>query len=111
MSRIEKRKQGRFSIDRQLQGQLFIRTTEGRYLVIAVNDISTAGVSVVIENRVAARSKIAVEYSDPSVKLEVHGIATWCSPQSGDDVGKTGGYDLGVELFSPLFFYSLVHHP
>jgi hypothetical protein len=112
MTKAEKRKQGRFSIHTQPEGKIFLRTANERFPVRAVKDISNAGVSVFLDKGIPVRSQVAVEYSDQKIKLEVHGLVSWCTPKMGeeDSQARSNGHVVGVELLSPLLFFSLVHH-
>ena len=110
MNRVEQRNVERFPISLQPDGQVVLRTPETRFQINEIKDISNSGISFYLNQSVAVSSKVAIEYADPKVKIEVYGRVAWCIPRPADsyDVQKGAMFVMGVELLSPMMLYAVL---
>ena len=106
MTRIEQREHERFPLDRQPDAELFLRTATAHHPIRVVRDVSNSGIRVVVEQNLSVAERVAIEYCDPKLKLEVNGIVAWCAPR--EEAAAPGDYDVGIELFSPMMLAAVL---
>ena len=107
MFREEKRKQERYSFKRPPGGTLFLVREDGaRLSVVEINDISNSGVSLRMDQALAAAMPVTVEYADAVVCVQVRGTVTWCSHVG--ELPTAENFVIGIELASPMLFMSMV---
>jgi hypothetical protein len=109
IDRVELRKEQRHEPIRRPRGAVTLKTASGDQSVHEVKNISRSGISVHVEHAVAAAAKVAVEYADPAIRLQVNGTVAWCLQRqaSAPAHSASGGYDLGIELASPMLFRAI----
>jgi len=110
MTGIEKRKNERYPLNRQLDGRLFLRTGPVRHLVKNIRDISSSGISVTLEHDYSKMTDVKVEYLSESGKIEVFGKVVWCAPDTSEsnNHGEMNLYILGIELLSSMLLVSVL---
>lgn len=86
-----------------------LKTASGDQSVHEVKNISRSGISVHIEHGVPAATRVAVEYADTAIRLQVNGTVAWCQQRQATAPAHSdsGGYDLGIELASPMLFRAI----
>jgi hypothetical protein len=86
-----------------------LHTPTAEFSIKVINDISSSGIRIYLDTRLAPRLPVAVEYVEPSLKLKVNGIVAWCatrlpSPNDGDDRGL---FIIGIQLLSPMLLMAM----
>jgi hypothetical protein len=106
----DQRRQERFRIDRQPDGELHLRVGDSRHAVRGVRDVSGSGISIFLDVDLAVPAPVAIEYAEPNLKLEVFGTVVWCEPRGGRaDVARAdSGYVSGIALLSPMLLAALL---
>lgn len=109
MTVVEHRKHHRYPLVRQPVGGFRLLTPATAYPIDVIKDISSSGIRVYLDTCLAERLQIAVEYVEPSLKLELYGMVAWCAAQEEDsDAIKTyGRYVVGIHLFSPVLLMAM----
>jgi hypothetical protein len=110
MTRIEQRRLDRYPLQRQPDGKLRLRTADGRHAIVEIRDISDFGISFYLEDSLDVSAKVAIEYADPKLKLEVYGRVAWCAarPVGAEEDPPSRGFVLGVELISPMMLFAVL---
>jgi hypothetical protein len=110
MRQPEQRTIERYHLDRQPDADLILRTPGARYAIEFIKDISNAGISFYLNQNVDVSAKVAIEYADAKVKLEVYGRIAWTKtlPESDDASRRKGNYLIGVELISPMMLFAVL---
>ena len=108
MTIVEQRTHTRYALLRQPVGEFRLHTPTAAYPIKVINDISGSGMRVYLETSLASRLRVAVEYLEPSLKLEVNGIVAWCAtrlrPTDEDDRGR---FIIGIQLLSPMLLMAM----
>ncbi len=107
MSGREQRRHERYEVGNELAADIHLRTAgDARHPIRAVRDISSSGVSLFLDTEIAPADKVAIEFDDAGVRMEVYGTVAWCSAsESVPAVGEARGpFVAGIELMSPLLF-------
>jgi hypothetical protein len=103
MTIVEQRTHTRYALLRQPVGEFRLHTPTAAYPIKVINDISSSGMRIYFD-----RLRVAVEYLEPSLKLEVNGIVAWCAtrlrPTEDDDRGR---YIIGIQLLSPMLLMAM----
>ncbi|MEI8169959.1 MAG: PilZ domain-containing protein [Rhodoferax sp.] len=110
MIKIEQRNLERFPIELQPDGVVVLRTTDARHPIHVIRDISNSGISFYLSHSVVESSRVAIEYADPKVKIEVYGRVAWCKPRTEgtqEDLDKAM-FVMGVELLSPMMLFAML---
>jgi hypothetical protein len=109
MTVLEQRKHPRHELARQALGKYRLLTPAAAYPITAIRDISSSGIRVFLDARLAERLDVVVEYTEPTLKLEIQGRVAWCAEQAPGAATIRGAdcYVLGIELFSPFLFMSM----
>jgi hypothetical protein len=109
MTAVEQRKQPRHVLGRQASGKFRLLTPDAQYPVTAIRDISGSGIRVFLDACLEERLDVVVEYTELTLKLEMHGRVAWCAEQTHgtETVNGDGRYVVGIELFSPFLFMSM----
>lgn len=105
----DQRSQERFSLLRQPDAPLYVRTGWSRNVAMAIKDVSNGGVSLYLERELPIASRVCIEYSAPNLTLNVNGVVAWCRERDEHDIDALVGgaaYILGIELFSPMMLLS-----
>ena len=98
----EQRLESRLSLDHQPTGRLTLCTAYERLDPRTVRDVSTKGISMEIDRPVAQHTAIEIEYEEGSIDIRVNGRVAWVKPNTAPGLDTvTGGYVVGIELFSP----------
>jgi hypothetical protein len=114
MADFNNRREVRYPLEHQPTGQLFLRSPTGRFQIKEIRDISSGGISTYLDRAVPASAKVAIEYADGKVRVEVNGTVAWCSER---EEGKThqeqriDRFVLGIQLLSPLMLYMMLNLP
>ncbi len=110
MTRIEQRRPDRYPLERQPDGKLNLRTPDARHAIAEIRDISDFGISFYLEHSVDESAKVAIEYADPKMKLEVYGRVAWCAarPVAEGEGPAANGFVLGVELITPMMLFAVL---
>lgn len=105
----EQRRHPRHELARQAVGKFRLLTPSSAYPIAAIRDISSSGVRVFLDAQLAEHLDIVVEYTEPTLKLEMQGCVAWCTKQAEDVEAIQGAarYVVGIELFSPFLFMSM----
>jgi hypothetical protein len=109
MTIVEHRKHHRYPLVRRAVGGFRLLTPSAAYPIDVIKDISSSGIRVYLNTCLAERMQIAVEYVEPTLKLELNGMVAWCAAQEEEtDAIKTyGRYVVGIQLFSPVLLMSM----
>jgi hypothetical protein len=109
MTVVEQRKHPRNVVARQAPGKFRLLTAEAAYPIAVIRDISGSGIRVILDAGLTERLAVVVEYTEPTLKLEMQGRVAWCAEQAeGTETIKSAGrYVVGIELFSPFLFMSM----
>ncbi len=109
MAVVEHRKHPRQMLGRQAPGIFRLLTPAAAYPIAAIRDISGSGIRVFIDASVTERQEVVVEYTESTLKLEMHGRVAWCTEQAGgtETINSAGRYVAGIQLFSPFLFMSM----
>jgi hypothetical protein len=106
---VEQRKQPRHELARQALGKFRLLTPAAAYPITAIRDISSSGIRLFLDARLTERLDVVVEYTEPTLKLEMQGRVAWCAEQAlgAEAIKGADRYVLGIELFSPFLFMSM----
>jgi hypothetical protein len=109
MTVVEQRKHRRHPLLHQPVGDFQLRTSTATYPIKVINDISSSGIRFYLDTSLAPRMQVAVEYAEPSLKLEVNGLVAWCATRvhGTDDGDLRGRYIIGVQLLSPMLLMAM----
>jgi hypothetical protein len=109
MSQIELRKEERRPFVRRPNGLLLLKTFSATYPINEIRDISNSGISVHLEESIAAPSEVTIEYVAGEIKVQVKGMVAWCMPRPApaDQSADAGGFTLGIELLSPMLLLAI----
>ena len=109
MTVVEHRKHHRHPLARQPVGGFRLLTPAAAYPIDVIKDISSSGIRVYLNTCLAERLQIAVEYVEPSLKLELYGLVAWCAAQeeNSDAIKTYGRYVVGIQLFSPVLLMTM----
>jgi hypothetical protein len=110
MSVIEKRKHERIKLTRQPKGSLMLRVGDQEYPVAQVQDISSYGINVMVEDAIANRTRVTVKYVDDALNLDVYGVIAWNAKREAG-AGTPAGNIMGIELFSPTLLTAVLGAP
>jgi hypothetical protein len=114
MAEVNNRKEERYPLEHQPTGQLFLRSSAGRFQIKEIRDISSGGMSIYLSRAVSAPSKVAIEYADGKAQVEVYGTLVWCAERNEGKTHQEQRIDrfvLGIQLLSPLMLYMMLHLP
>lgn len=110
----DQRKQGRYELGRVLAGELDLRCGDERFRIQAINDISSSGISVFVDQAIAVPRQVVIEYFAAGARFEVNGNVVWCAQSdtmpSLRDKAIHGRYLMGLELLSPLLLMTFLQH-
>ena len=86
-----------------------MQTPTGKYPIEVINDISSSGIQIYLDVSLTALLQVAVEYVEPSLKVEVNGIVAWCAARvhGTDDVESPGRFIIGIQLLSPMLLMAM----
>ena len=109
MTVVEQRKHPRHELARQTRGKYRLLTPAAAFPITAIRDISNSGIRVFLDTGLTERLDVVVEYTEPTLKLEIQGRVAWCAEQAPGAATIRGAdrYVLGIELFSPFLFMSM----
>jgi hypothetical protein len=109
MTIIEQRKHPRYPLVRQPVGEFRLQTPTATYPIEVINDISSSGIRIYLDIKLTERLQVAVEYIEPSLKLEVNGTVAWCAPRMRrvDDDDSPGRFVIGIQLLSPMLLMAM----
>ncbi len=109
MTVVEQRKHPRHELARQALGKYRLLTPAAAYPITAIRDISSSGIRVFLDAPLTARLDVVVEYTEPTLKLEMQGRIAWCAEKApgAETIKAADRYVLGIELFSPFLFMSM----
>lgn len=110
MSQPEKRGYERYLLTNRPAGKIVLQAGGSHYHIKGINNISTSGVSVFLDEAVRVPARVTLEFGTDHMRLETCGTAIWCAFRNGQDSQDLdqGCYVLGIELLSPLFFYTML---
>ncbi|GAC1479850.1 MAG: hypothetical protein NVS1B6_20640 [Steroidobacteraceae bacterium] len=109
MTRVEQRKQPRYPLIQQPVGEFRLRAPTAAYPIKVINDISSSGMRIYLDDELTPRLQVAIEYFEPSLKLEVNGIVAWCVSRlrTADEADDRGRFIIGIQLFSPMLLMAM----
>ena len=109
MTVVEQRKHPRRELARQALGKYRLLTPAAAFPIASIRDISSSGIRVFLDVRLTERLDVVVEYTEPTLKLEIQGRVAWCAEQAleAETIKGADRYVLGIELFSPFLFMSM----
>jgi hypothetical protein len=109
MTRVEQRKHPRYALLQQPVGEFRLHTPTATYPIKVINDISSSGMRVYLDTGLTPCLQVAVEYLEPSLKLEVNGIVAWCATRlrATDDGDDRGRFIIGIQLLSPMLLMAM----
>lgn len=86
-----------------------MQTPTATYPIKVINDISSSGIQIYLDTSLTTLLQVAVEYVEPSLKVEVNGIVAWCDAQvhGVDDGDSPGGFVIGIQLLSPMLLMAM----
>jgi len=85
-----------------------LRTPTATYPIKVINDISSSGIRIYLDTSLTPLLQVAVEYVEPSLRVEVNGIVAWCAVRArGMDVDSPGRYVIGIQLLSPTLLMAM----
>jgi PilZ domain len=103
----EQRRQQRFRLVHQPAGPLYVIAAGKRHRATSINDVSSAGLSVCLDDALPVLTNVAIELESAGVTLDVNGVVVWCrAHRASDEAGSEHGHVLGIELFSPMMLLS-----
>ncbi len=98
----DQRYESRVALEHQPEGRLTVCTPFERLETRHVRDVSRNGISVEVDRPIAPNTPIKVEYQADRIDISVNGRLAWLRPPSdGARAAVSGGYLVGIELFSP----------
>lgn len=91
-------------------GSLALVWRDQHIAIESLRDISNSGISFSLNQQVGVSERISIEYTDPTVKLEVFGRVAWCgkSHSEGAEKQHPGAFLMGVELMSPMMLFAVL---
>ena len=109
MTIIEQRRHPRYPLTRQPVGEFLLQTPTEKYPIKVINDISSSGIQIYLDVELTALLQVAVEYVEPSLKVEVNGIVAWCTDRAHgtDDDDSPGRFIIGIQLLSPMLLMAM----
>jgi hypothetical protein len=109
MTTVEKREHPRYALVLQPVGEFRLHTPTAVYPIKVINDISSSGIRIYLDTSLASRLRVAVEYAEPGLKLEVNGIVAWCATRlrATDDGDDRGRFIIGIQLLSPMLLMAM----
>jgi PilZ domain len=109
MTVVEQRKHRRYPLLHQPVGEFQLRTSTATYPIKVINDISSSGIRFYLDTSLTPRMPVAIEYAEPSLKLEVNGMVAWCATRvhGTDDGDLRGRFIIGVQLLSPMLLMAM----
>jgi hypothetical protein len=109
MTIVEQRTHTRYALLRQPVGEFRLHTPTAAHPIKVINDISSSGMRIYLETSLTSRLRVAVEYLEPSLKLEVNGIVAWCATRlrPTDDGDDRGRFIIGIQLLSPMLLMAM----
>lgn len=86
-----------------------MQTPTATYPIKVINDISSSGIQIYLDTSLTTLLQVAVEYVEPSLKVEVNGFVVWCDAQvhGADDPDSPGGFVIGIQLLSPMLLMAM----
>lgn len=99
----------RYPLVRQAPGEFRLLTPTEMYPISVIKDISTSGIRVYLNAPLDERLRIAIEYVEPTLKLELKGMVAWCTEHENDAgaLESSGRYVVGIQLFSPVLLMAM----
>ena len=109
MTIIEQRRHQRHPLVRQPVGEFLLQTPTGMYPIKVINDISSSGMRIYLDTSLPTLLPVAVQYVEPSLKVEVNGIVAWCAarPHRTEDGESPGRFVIGIQLLSPMLLMAM----
>ena len=109
MTIVEQRKHRRYPLLHQPAGEFRLQTPTATYPINVINDISSSGIRIYLDRSLSPRLQVAIEYVEPSLKLEVNGMVAWCATRvRGTDEGDIRGrFIIGIQLLSPMLLMAM----
>jgi len=109
MTIIEQRRHHRYPLVRQPVGEFLLKTPTATYPIQVINDISSSGIQIYLDTSLTTLLQVAVEYVEPSLKVEVNGIVAWCDARvhGMDDGDSPGRFVIGIQLLSPMLLMAM----
>ena len=110
MKTPEKRLLARLPLGQVPRGTLKLQCMGGLFPILDLKDMSDTGISFTLNEHVPMQNRIALQYADEKMQLEVFGRVVWCKEVR--ELALTspllGKYLLGVELLSPMMLYAVL---
>jgi hypothetical protein len=109
MTIVEHRKHQRYPLAQRAPGEFRLLTPTETFPIEVIKDISNSGIRVYLNTPLAERLRIALEYVEPTLKLELNGMVAWCTAHEDDGgvVETCGRYVVGIQLFSPVLLMAM----
>src|SRR5450631_3636009 len=109
MTIVEQRQHRRYRLLHQPVGQFRLQTATATYPIQVINDISSSGIRLYLDTSLVPRLPVAIEYAEPSLKLEVNGMVAWCATRvRGTDIDDPRGrFIIGIQLLSPMLLMAM----
>ena len=109
MTVVEQRKHRRYPLLHQPVGEFRLQTPTATYPIQVINDISNSGIRIYLDTSLTPRLQVAIEYAEPSLKLEVNGMVAWCATRvrATDDGDARGRFIIGIHLLSPMLLMAM----
>jgi PilZ domain len=109
MTIIEQRRHQRHPLVRQPVGEFLLQTPTGMYPIKVINDISSSGIRIYLDTSLTTLLPVAVQYVEPSLKVEVNGIVAWCAARVHrmEDGESPGRFVIGIQLLSPMLLMAM----
>lgn len=107
----EKRRSQRIQIDGlPVAGEMCLIRGTGRVPVKGIKDLSDTGISVYVDQAIAVRESVTIEYADRGIRLEVFGTVTWHQEVALESNAPawTGRYLIGIELVASSILTSAI---
>jgi len=103
----DQRRQQRFRLLHQPAGPLHVIAADQRHRATSINDVSSAGLSVCLDESLPVLTNVAIELESAGGTLDFNGVVVWCrAHRPSDEAGSEHGHVLGIELFSPIMLLS-----
>ena len=108
MTIIEQRRHPRFALVRQPVGEFLLQTPTATYPIKVINDISSSGIQIYLDTNLTPLLQVAVEYVEPSLRVEVNGLVAWCAARAhGMALDSLGRFVIGIQLLSPMLLMAM----
>lgn len=109
MTIVEQRKHERHWLERQPDGEFRLQALGQIHDIPTVKNISRSGIQIHLHTAVPLNTHVAVEYSEPSLKLEVNGLVVWCttSAHDPDSIHSGATFEIGIQLLSPVLLMAM----